>query len=145
MSVQQQSRFSGGDQENINKLLHDYLDSAVKEEGNDQPFVAPGMQAERDRIWTVWTEYVFPPSFPGFPMIQISILRMSSTPQKMMTKPHGHSTASNPRSSSYRLPLTTSSQHERGSRATWFIWIPPSHKFSPIEILILALVILTCT
>jgi hypothetical protein len=61
MTAQQPSRFSGGDQESINKLLQDYLDSAIEEEGNDQPFVAPDTQAERDRMWTTWTEYVFPP------------------------------------------------------------------------------------
>ncbi|KAK4205859.1 hypothetical protein QBC37DRAFT_407634 [Rhypophila decipiens] len=49
MTIQHQSRFSGGDQESTNKLLQDYLDSVIKEEGNNQPFVAPGTQEERDR------------------------------------------------------------------------------------------------
>ncbi|KAM7210368.1 hypothetical protein V8F06_014244, partial [Rhypophila decipiens] len=75
-TIQHQSRFSGGDQESTNKLLQDYLDSVIKEEGNNQPFVAPGTQEERDRVWTAWTEYIFqlPFSFPGFPIIQISTL-----------------------------------------------------------------------
>ncbi|KAM7189007.1 Protein of unknown function (DUF3435) domain containing protein [Rhypophila sp. PSN 637] len=55
MTVQQQSRFSAEDQESVNKLLQGYFDSAIEDEGNDQPFVASGTQAERDRIWTAWT------------------------------------------------------------------------------------------
>ncbi|KAK4210257.1 hypothetical protein QBC37DRAFT_322526 [Rhypophila decipiens] len=56
MTIQYQSRFSGGDQESINKLLQDCLDSAIEEEGNDQPFVALGTQEERNRVWTAWTD-----------------------------------------------------------------------------------------
>jgi hypothetical protein len=57
MTVQQQSRFSGIDQERINALLQDYADSAIEEEGNEESFVAPDTQAERNRIWNEWTEY----------------------------------------------------------------------------------------
>ena len=42
MTVQQQLRISGADQDSINALLQDYLDTALEEEGNEQPFVAPG-------------------------------------------------------------------------------------------------------
>jgi hypothetical protein len=66
MTVQRQSRFSGADQESVNALLQAYTVSAIEEEGNEKPFVAPGTRAERDRIWKAWTEYVFSPSFPGF-------------------------------------------------------------------------------
>ncbi|KAK4233785.1 hypothetical protein C8A03DRAFT_38488, partial [Achaetomium macrosporum] len=54
-TIQQQSRFYAVDQESVNALLQDYLDSAIEEEVNEKPFVTPGTQAERDRIWTVWT------------------------------------------------------------------------------------------
>ncbi|KAM7210132.1 hypothetical protein V8F06_014488 [Rhypophila decipiens] len=57
MTVQQQPRFSAEDQESVNKLLQDYFDSAIEDEGNDQPFVASGTQAERDRIWTAWADF----------------------------------------------------------------------------------------
>ncbi len=50
MTVQQQLRFSAVDQDSINTLLQDYLDSATEEDGNEQLFVAPGTRAERDRI-----------------------------------------------------------------------------------------------
>ncbi|KAK4236911.1 hypothetical protein C8A03DRAFT_35183 [Achaetomium macrosporum] len=69
MTVQQQLRISEVDEESVNALLQDYLDSSIEEEGNEQPFVAPGTQAERDRVWTAWTEYVFSPLFLGFPDI----------------------------------------------------------------------------
>jgi hypothetical protein len=55
----QQLRFSRVDQDSINVLLQDYLNSAIEEEDNGQPFVAPGTQAGRDRIWIAWTEHVF--------------------------------------------------------------------------------------
>jgi hypothetical protein len=67
MTVQQQSRISEADEESVNALLEDYLNSSIEEEGNQQPFVAPGTQAERDRVWTAWTEYVFCPFFPWLP------------------------------------------------------------------------------
>ena len=50
MTVQQQSRFSGADQESVNALLQAYTVSAIEEEGNEKPFVALGTKAERDRI-----------------------------------------------------------------------------------------------
>jgi hypothetical protein len=62
MTVQQQSRFSDANQESVNALLHGYMNSAAEKESNEKPFVAPDTEAERNRIWTAWTEYVFSPS-----------------------------------------------------------------------------------
>ncbi|KAG7284914.1 hypothetical protein NEMBOFW57_009529 [Staphylotrichum longicolle] len=77
MTVQQQLRISEADGDSINALLQDYLNSAIEEEGNEQPFVAPGTQAERNRVWIAWTKFVFPPARPGFPnAIQISTSRL---------------------------------------------------------------------
>ncbi len=60
MTGQQQSRISSADEESVNALLQDYLDSAIEEEGNEQPFVARVTKAERDRVWIAWTAYAFP-------------------------------------------------------------------------------------
>jgi hypothetical protein len=77
MTVQQQLRISEADGDSINALLQDYLNTAIEEEGNEQPFVAPGTQAERNRVWIAWTKSVFPPARPGFPnAIQISTSRL---------------------------------------------------------------------
>jgi hypothetical protein len=62
MTVQRQSRFSRADQESVNAFLQAYTVSAVEEEGNKKPFVAPGTKAERDRMWEAWTEYIFSPT-----------------------------------------------------------------------------------
>jgi hypothetical protein len=40
----------------------DYLNSTIEDDGNEQPFVAPGTQAERDRICIAWTMSSSPPS-----------------------------------------------------------------------------------
>ncbi|KAL2156671.1 hypothetical protein VTH82DRAFT_1416 [Thermothelomyces myriococcoides] len=52
--MSQQLRFSEVDQEDVNALLQDYLESTIEEAGNEKPFVAPTTQVERDRIWTAW-------------------------------------------------------------------------------------------
>ena len=69
MTVRQHLRFSAVDRDSVNVLLQGYLDTAIEEEGNEQPFVAPETQGERDRVWTAWTEYVFILTFPGFPQL----------------------------------------------------------------------------
>ncbi|KAL2192733.1 hypothetical protein P885DRAFT_64673 [Corynascus similis CBS 632.67] len=56
MTVQQKLRFSEVDEESVNTLLRTYLDNAIEEEANEQPFVAPKTQADRDKIWTAWTK-----------------------------------------------------------------------------------------
>ena len=61
MTVQQQSRFSNVDEESVNTRLQGYMIRAAEEEGNEKPFVAHETEAERLRIWTAWTEYVFSP------------------------------------------------------------------------------------
>ncbi|KAK4111496.1 hypothetical protein N656DRAFT_846248 [Canariomyces notabilis] len=57
MTAQRQSRFSRVDQESVNTLLQAYTVSAIEEEGNEKPFVAPGTKAQRDRIWVAWTDF----------------------------------------------------------------------------------------
>jgi len=53
MTAEQQLRISGADQDSINALLQDYLDTALEEEDNEQPFV---LQAHKRSA----TEYGLP-------------------------------------------------------------------------------------
>ena len=65
MTVQQSVRFSEADEESLNTLLQDFLDSALEEEGNERPFVAKDTEKERNRVWAAWIQYVF--SLPRLP------------------------------------------------------------------------------
>ncbi|KAK4233013.1 hypothetical protein C8A03DRAFT_39310 [Achaetomium macrosporum] len=57
MTGQQSVRFSEWDEESVHALLQDFLDSALEEEGNEQPFIAKNTEKERDRIWAAWIHF----------------------------------------------------------------------------------------
>ncbi|KAJ4292892.1 hypothetical protein N0V88_005552 [Collariella sp. IMI 366227] len=58
MTVQQSARFFEADEGSLKALLQDFLDSALEEEGNEQPFVAKDTEKERDRVWAAWIHVI---------------------------------------------------------------------------------------
>jgi hypothetical protein len=72
--VQRKTRFFEADEEALHAVFEAYTDSALKEEDNEESYVDPKTEEDRERIWLAWTEYVLSTRFPGFSILVSRIM-----------------------------------------------------------------------